>query len=82
MYDGSYGGTFYSEDNENFYGADFVDSNTGYVVGDGKIIKTTDGGVNWLPLTSGSSSDLHSVDFINSNIGWAVGNSGTILKNH
>jgi hypothetical protein len=59
----------------------FIDSNTGWVVGaDGIILKTTNGGDNWIPQRSGTINYFESVFFIDSNTGWAVGNDGTILK--
>ncbi|MCX6121918.1 MAG: FG-GAP-like repeat-containing protein [Ignavibacteriales bacterium] len=67
---------------------DFIDENTGWVVGQtgditnvGSIIlKTTDGGTAWISQSSGVSSWLFSVDFIDQSTGWTVGQSGTILK--
>jgi len=54
----------------------FTDEKTGWAVGnEGAIIKTEDGGNNWIY----KSGRLYSVFFINSNIGWAVGN-GFIIK--
>jgi len=59
----------------------FVDSNTGWAVGDvGTIIKTSDGGATWETLTSGTFKGLSSVCFASSSLGWAVGRDGTILK--
>jgi photosystem II stability/assembly factor-like uncharacterized protein len=58
----------------NFY---FVNSNTGWFVGNNSMIyKTTNSGANWnqqIPLVSGS---FYSVNFLDTNIGWvAAGNS-------
>lgn len=59
----------------------FVNSNVGYVVGDGGIIlKTINGGVTWNSLNSGIANDLIGVYFLNLNVGWAVGYGGKILK--
>ena len=58
----------------------FIDVNNGWIVGaNGKIFKTTDGGVNWNTQSSSISLDLFSVDFIDQNSGWIVGDNGTIL---
>jgi hypothetical protein len=58
----------------------FVDTLTGWIVGEnGIIIKTTDGGSSWEEQISGTNNTLHSIRFIDQNIGWAVGNDGTIL---
>ena len=52
----------------------FTSADTGYAVGELVILKTTDGGINWVPKTSGASYTGHnSVFFINSNYGFAVG---------
>lgn len=68
--------------NPSFFDCDFVDNLTGWAVGDRKnIIKTIDGGINWVyqdnpvPL----SYQLRGVDFINENEGWAVGTSNTLI---
>jgi photosystem II stability/assembly factor-like uncharacterized protein len=59
----------------------FPDINTGYVVGDkGKILKTTNRGVEWSSETSGTDKRLRSVYFIDSLTGYAVGDHGIILK--
>ena len=62
----------------------FTDANTGYAVGSygstGAILKTTNGGSNWTPQTSGTNFALRSVFFINSTTGFAVGNYGALTK--
>ncbi len=63
------------------YDIDFIDENTGWLVGNnGMIVKTTDGGESWFARPGGTSLHLFGVDFVNSLTGWAVGNSGSILK--
>jgi len=58
----------------------FPVQNHGWVVGEsGTILKTTNGGDNWIPQSSGTTNDLKSVFFIYPS-GWAVGEGGTILK--
>jgi photosystem II stability/assembly factor-like uncharacterized protein len=44
------------------------------------MLKTTNGGTNWSPLTSGTDNLLTSVHFTDANTGWAVGVFGTIRK--
>jgi photosystem II stability/assembly factor-like uncharacterized protein len=62
-----------------FYGevyqsVSFVDSNVGWVVGNGGMIrKTTDGGETWQLQQSGTSQNLFSVFFVTPQNGWAVG---------
>ncbi len=59
----------------------FINSDTGYVVGEsGTILKTTDGGVTWENQTSGTSNGLTSVCFTGSDTGYVIGRSGTLLK--
>jgi photosystem II stability/assembly factor-like uncharacterized protein len=57
----------------------FTSDNIGYAVGDG-VLKTIDGGNNWIEQISGDVSNLSSVYFTDNNIGYAVGFQGVILK--
>ena len=58
-----------------------IDQNTAIAVGwSGTIIKTTDGGLNWISQSSGTTNDLYSVHFVDDNTGWTVGSNGIILK--
>jgi photosystem II stability/assembly factor-like uncharacterized protein len=51
-----------------------IDENTAYVCGGGgTIIKTTDGGTNWILQNSGYTNELTDIYFINSLTGWACG---------
>ena len=53
-----------------------VNADTAYVVGfNGTILKTTDGGTVWQPLTSGTTEPLFSVFFIDDTTGWVAGNN-------
>jgi len=53
----------------------------GYAVGEGgAILKTTDGGNNWVPQTSGTGSGLYAVSFEDNSTGVAVGKSGTAIR--
>ncbi len=64
----------------NFKALYFVNTTTGWVVGDnGSILKTTDGGSNWTPQTSGTTETLRGVFFWDSNMGWACGGNGIIV---
>ena len=64
----------YSGINYNLNSVYFVNTLTGYAVGDsGKIVKTTNGGINWILQTSPCNIELLKVHFINENTGWAAG---------
>jgi len=52
----------------------FTDSVTGIVAGNGgTILKTTDGGVNWIQKSSGTTRDIQSLKFFDANLGFAAG---------
>jgi Photosynthesis system II assembly factor YCF48 len=53
-------------------GVEFVSAARGWVVGQDKILATTDGGRHWIVQDSGRLN-LTSVDFIGNGAGWAVG---------
>lgn len=64
-------------------GVFFTDMNTGIAVGnDGLILRTTDAGVSWAPISSGISAgtDLNHVFFSTTTWGCIVGDGGTILR--
>ena len=44
------------------------------------ILKSTDGGLSWFSLTSGTTEHLTDIQFYDADIGYAVGYGGTILK--
>lgn len=72
---------YFSTVNYFFRSVFFIDSKTGYVVGDsGNIYKTTNGGINWEVQSSGTTNALKSVYFSDANTGYIVGDAGTILK--
>jgi photosystem II stability/assembly factor-like uncharacterized protein len=65
------------------YDLDFIDENTGWIVGTGgMIVKTTNGGQTWLYNNSNTSTStqIYGVDFVNSSTGWAVAQNGIIRK--
>ncbi|MBU1355776.1 MAG: T9SS type A sorting domain-containing protein [Candidatus Edwardsbacteria bacterium] len=63
-----------------FQAIQFTDLNNGWAVGDsGKIIKTTDGGINWMSVANTgihSSSKSKCIFFLNAAIGWIGTNDG------
>ncbi|MFA6597452.1 MAG: LamG-like jellyroll fold domain-containing protein [Ignavibacteriaceae bacterium] len=65
----------------------FINENYGWAVGspysvnETTILRTTDGGLNWIKnLNITSSYSLQSVFFVNQLTGWTVGDAGIILK--
>ena len=61
----------------------FTDQNTGYAVGDqGTILKTIDGGTNWINQNSGLNHDisLFSVNFPTTDTGYAVGGFDGVMQ--
>ncbi len=59
----------------------FVNNDIGYACGWNTVLKTTDGGTNWLPLTTGFANYYLNVRFINADTGFVSGFvSGVILK--
>ncbi len=65
---------------DNLYGAKFVDSQQGWVVGAfGTIAHTADGGQTWQPQASKTTQQLYDVAFADRLRGWAVGRQGLIL---
>jgi photosystem II stability/assembly factor-like uncharacterized protein len=74
------------EQGDFYQSVDFVDGQTGYMVGyQGEVLKTSDQGRTWASIRSsnglwGSTDYLLSVDFINENTGYAVGESGLMIR--
>ncbi len=68
----------------NLMGVSFVNQNLGYVCGDnGTILKTIDGGINWVPQNSGVTYQLTHMQFLDANNGYAASYSfpgGKLLK--
>jgi len=67
--------------NKFLYDVCFVDSLSGWVVGDGGLIlRTTDGGENWIEQDANVGSWLLSISFIDDLNGWIAGDNGRIRK--
>jgi photosystem II stability/assembly factor-like uncharacterized protein len=62
-----------------FKGSFFENASLGWVVGDERILFTSDGGVNWIEQTQQAGIELYGVDFVDVLRGWTVGENGTIL---
>ncbi|KXK51132.1 MAG: hemagluttinin repeat-containing protein [Chlorobi bacterium OLB5] len=62
-------------------GTSFVNTNTGYICGDGGLIaKTTDGGFSWQTIMNGGSDYFEEIVMTNTLTGYAAGKYGRILK--
>lgn len=73
----------------NFYGASFIDQNTGIICGgsasftNGYILKTTDGGASWnVKLANFASSAIHIPVYHNPTTISVVGNNGVIMRSY
>jgi|GEM_PF-6246554 len=63
------------------YGTNFIDSLTGWIVGNsGIILFTSNGGNSFITQNSTTGAGLKSTYFLNANSGWAVGLSGSIVS--
>ncbi len=66
---------------KNLFEIQFINQNTGYVVGEkATVLKTVDAGNNWIPRNPTINSDLHELYFLDENLGWVVGDSGKVCK--
>jgi photosystem II stability/assembly factor-like uncharacterized protein len=77
------GGLTWNILSNSFSGKDifFINENIGWAVGAlGLILKSTNGGIDWIKKSSGNTSTLVSSCFYDQNIGWAVGDNGVIIK--
>ncbi len=73
--------THYIRDSVYLYGGDFINENTGWLVGSkGSIYKTVNGGLNWQNFSLDNKGKFYSADFVNENIGYIVGDSGIVIK--
>lgn len=65
--------------NQSFGSVNFTSANTGYVSGEnGIIMKTTNGGVNWVTQTSGTTIGLGSICFTNESTGYILGGGNNL----
>jgi photosystem II stability/assembly factor-like uncharacterized protein len=59
----------------------FTDPATAYVIADiGRIRKTTDAGLNWIMLNTGTTEAIMGIDFVSPNIAYACGYNGVIIR--
>ena len=58
-----------------------ISADTVVVVGDNAtILRTTNGGTDWLSISNPAAVNLHKVQFADTQTGYAVGDAGTVLK--
>ena len=69
------------------YASSFINENTGWAAGgnvysnySSLLLKTTNGGTDWIEFPNFSSTPIKSIYFINENTGWAAGDNGKLLK--
>lgn len=65
---------------EEFRNVEFLNENTGFVCGWNTILKTTNGGANWINKTIPFSFTQYDISIIDSTIIYCVGTYGRILK--
>src|SRR4029453_14872822 len=84
FYSSDYGNNWVTYDlgiTGDFFSISMVNQLTGYISGqNSKVLKTTNGGVNWLPKNqpSGNNYSLYTTEFINENTGWTFVNFSTV----
>ena len=62
---------------------DMYDENLGWAIGEnGVILKTIDGGVNWISVSAPVNAYFNRVFFLDKSIGYVVGDGGEILKSN
>ena len=60
---------------------DFINNDTGLVVGNsGTLLTTKDGGENWNKINLGLSDVLSTVDFVDENVVFICGSTGLVMK--
>lgn len=57
----------------------FLNNTTGFIGGDGVILKTTNGGINWININNQNTFSTFSIQFVNNSTGFA-GTNNKILK--
>lgn len=66
-----------------WFSVDFPSRQTGYMIGWGQLVKTTNGGQSWWDISSElvpSMPGVFSMDFTDNNTGYACGDLGFIMK--
>ncbi len=59
---------------------EFINSETVFAVGDdGVILKSTNAGINWTSINSGTKASLYKLQFVTENVGYIIGGYGDII---
>jgi photosystem II stability/assembly factor-like uncharacterized protein len=51
---------------------DFVSAEVGWLVADGYLVQTDDGGLTWTPLSVDLDGEIIAIDFVTESVGWIV----------
>lgn len=62
------------------YDVCFINQDTGFVCGDGILLKTTNGGSNWTIINTGFNVHFRCIRFLDANIGFIGDGEGTLIK--
>jgi photosystem II stability/assembly factor-like uncharacterized protein len=57
----------------------FADALHGWAVGDGTVLRTTNGGVTWAEQPVGTDVGLNALSFVSPTHGWVAGDNGNVL---
>lgn len=58
-----------------------LNSSTGYTAGtNGTVLKTINGGLNWVEFPAVSGNNIFKIEFVEVNTGWVFGAAGSIFK--
>jgi photosystem II stability/assembly factor-like uncharacterized protein len=61
------------------FAVDFIDSQKGWIVGEG-LYRTSNGGANWTEQPTGIAVDFHDIQFVDSFHGWIAGSRGAVMN--
>jgi photosystem II stability/assembly factor-like uncharacterized protein len=63
-----------------YEGVDVLDSNTAFISGVHHVLKTSNAGVNWLPIFTVTNAFFREVYFLNINTGFVIRTNGSVYK--
>lgn len=65
---------------DNLSSIDFINEENGWISGDGVVLATHDGGINWEELPAPSSARFNCIDFVSVDEGYIVGEGGSVYQ--